>query len=190
MYDTPGFEDNETVDLTIKLIKDYKDVFNNFGKQIHLILYFLKGNDNTLIQKIDYKFIKFLFTLNIQIMFIETHSNIQKKKMEREFNDEVEKVKNAIITVLDGMKTNYNFDNFKDHFFTVNLVKDSNNSIFGISDFFNSVYNFFSMLSNQTLQKIKDIPLETKKKDVLKLIKDDFFLKLYYDYEKHFYNLL
>ena len=185
VYDTPGFEDNETVDLTIKLIKDYKDVFNNFGKQIHLILYFLKGNDNTLIQKIEYKFIKFLFSLNIQIMFIETHSNIQKEKMAKEFNDEVEKVKNIIITVLNGMKTKYNFDNFKEHFFTINLVKDSNNSIFGISYFFNSIYNYFSMKSNQTLQKIKDIPLETKKKNVLELIKDDFFLKLYYDYEKY-----
>jgi GTP-binding protein EngB required for normal cell division len=185
IFDTPGFEDEETVNLTINHIKNYKDVFYKFGKQIHLIIYFLKGNDNTLFQKIDYKFIKFLFSLNIHIMFIETHSNIEKEKMEREFNDEVEKVKNALLIILNNMKTNYNFDNFNNHFFTVNLVKNSNNSIFGISDFFNSIHNYFLMISNENLQTIKNIPLETKQKEVFKIIKNDCFLKLYYDYNNY-----
>ena len=185
IFDTPGFEDEETVNLTINHIKSYKDVFYKFGKQIHLIIYFLKGNDNTLFQKIDYKFIKFLFSLNIHIMFIETHSNIEKEKMEREFNDEVEKVKNALLIILNNMKTNYNFDNFNNHFFTVNLVKNSNNSIFGISYFFNSIHNYFLMISNENLQKIKNIPLETKPKEIFKIIKNDFFLKLYYDYNNY-----
>ena len=185
IFDTPGFEDEETVNLTINHIKNYKDVFYKFGKQIHLIIYFLKGNDNTLFQKIDYKFIKFLFSLKIHIMFIETHSNIEKEKMEREFNDEVEKVKNALLIILNNMKTNYNFDNFNNHFFTVNLVKNSNNSIFGISDFFNSIHNYFLMISNENLQKIKNIPLETKQKEVFKIIKNDCFLKLYYDYNNY-----
>lgn len=185
IFDTPGFEDEETVNLTINHIKSYKDVFYKFGKQIHLIIYFLKGNDNTLFQKIDYKFIKFLFSLNIHIMFIETHSNIEKEKMEREFNDEVEKVKNALLIILNNMKTNYNFDNFHNHFFTVNLVKNSNNSIFGISYFFNSIHNYFLMISNENLQTIKNIPLETKQKEVFKIIKNDCFLKLYYDYNNY-----
>ncbi len=185
IFDTPGFEDEETVNLTINHIKSYKDVFYKFGKQIHLIIYFLKGNDNTLFQKIEYKFIKFLFSLNIHIMFIETHSNIEKEKMEREFNDEVEKVKNALLIILNNMKTNYNFDNFNNHFFTVNLVKNSNNSIFGISYFFNSIHNYFLMISNENLQKIKNIPLETKPKEIFKIIKNDFFLKLYYDYNNY-----
>ena len=185
IYDTPGFEDEETVNITINHIKSYKDIFYKFGKQIHLIIYFLKGNDNTLFQKIDYKFIKFLFSLNIHIMFIETHSNIEKEKMEREFNDEVEKVKNALLIILNNMKTNYNFDNFNNHFFTVNLVKNSNNSIFGISYFFNSIHNYFLMISNENLQTIKNIPLETKQKEVFKIIKNDCFLKLYYDYNNY-----
>ena len=185
IFDTPGFEDEETVNLTINHIKSYKDVFYKFGKQIHLIIYFLKGNDNTLFQKIDYQFIKFLFSLNIHIMFIETHSNIEKEKMEREFNDEVEKVKNALLIILNNMKTNYNFDNFNNHFFTVNLVKNSNNSIFGISYFFNSIHNYFLMISNENLQTIKNIPLETKQKEVFKIIKNDCFLKLYYDYNNY-----
>ncbi len=145
----------------------------------------MKGNDNTLFQKIDYQFIKFLFSLNIHIMFIETHSNIEKEKMEREFNDEVEKVKNALLIILNNMKTNYNFDNFNNHFFTVNLVKNSYNSIFGISYFFNSIHNYFLMISNENLQTIKNIPLETKQKEVFKIIKNDCFLKLYYDYNNY-----
>ena len=185
IYDTPGFEDEETVNITINHIKEYKDVFYQFGKQIHLIFYFLKGNDNTLFQKIDYKFIQFLFSLNIELMFIETHSNIDKEKMKKEFDDEVEKIKNAITIILNGKKTKYNFNNLKNNFFPVNLVKNENNSIIGISYIFNSIYNYFYNKSYENLQKIKNISPQTKKNDLFKLIKDDYFLKLYSDYDNY-----
>ena len=185
LYDTPGFEDSNTVENIIELLKQNQNIFETFGKQIHLILFFFNQNDNTLISKMEYPFIKYLFGLNIKFIFIETHSKFKKDIMNKDFKDEVERLKNSIETSLNFYKIDYDLKNFIDDFFPVNLVYKDNLPIFGISSIFEYIYLYFYNQSNDTLELIKNIDLKINKKDLFDKIKKDTFLSLYSSYHDY-----
>ena len=83
IYDTPGFESQETVDNVIEKIKELNDEMNELKDHIHVFLYMLDSQETRMFQEIEYNILKYLSEQNnSKICYVFTHckNTIDKKE--------------------------------------------------------------------------------------------------------------
>ena len=140
-YDIPGFEDDKTIEkVNNKLIQTTNEMITDKDK-IHLILYFINYNDETIIYEMEKKIIETLKANNkdIRIIFIFTHSSIDpfqlqgKDKKSKKTLDHLKGVIKKCINIISSIfgesysyKTGYFQENslIQKHLIFVNLERD------------------------------------------------------------------
>ena len=160
IYDIPGFENNETIDkVNSKLIQISSEMNADIDK-IHLILYFINNQEETLIYEMEKKIIETLKQNNkdVRIIFVMTHSSIDPyifqtdkklklRKKEDFMKNRVKKIINIISSIF-GESYTYKTKYFKegsliqDNLIFVNLEIDNENDIkpFGFDKILKSIY--------------------------------------------------
>ena len=128
IYDSPGFEDEKTINIVNDKLREKTEEMNNDRDTIHLILYFINNKRETIFDKMENKIIETLKTNNkdIRIIFIMTHSTIDpcdiniKKKRKKLLLDKIEKIVNNI-------KSNFgDFYSYENNYFQKNSIKQEN----------------------------------------------------------------
>jgi predicted GTPase len=139
IYDIPGFEGKETIEIVNKkLIETTKEMYND-NDRIHLILYFINYNVETYFEKMEDTIINTLKKNNneVKIIFVLTHcpidpynkENLKKKKKKDALNDKINKFINLVGAIF-GKKYSIEENYFKkdsiiqENVILVNLVKD------------------------------------------------------------------
>lgn len=75
IYDTPGFESQETIDKVIEKIKELNDEMNELKDNVHVFLYMLDSRESRIFQEMEYNMLKYLSEqTNSKICYVFTHS--------------------------------------------------------------------------------------------------------------------
>ena len=69
LFDTPGFEDEETVKMVLNTLKQFKKDINNSKNHIDLILYYTKLNERTFL-KLEIELIETIINDNTKMLFV------------------------------------------------------------------------------------------------------------------------
>ena len=158
IYDIPGFENEETIDIVYKKLNE----MNNDKDKMHLLLYFINIQEETIFYTMEKKILDTIKqnNNNIKIIFILTHcltnpyssnfNNVNKKKRKK-IESNIEKIINAITN---NFGVNYSIESnyFKrdsinqDNLILVNLIDDYENDIeeFGFDKVMKSIYKALS----------------------------------------------
>ena len=138
IYDTPGFENDETVIKVRELLKNYNEILRDERKKINLILYFLPYTDR-LILDIEKPMLDYLFGLDCEIIFVIN-------KVEDDINEEnYLKYKENFESHIEE-----NYSEFREmiHYVPINLYPKYNkgilqNKAFGLDNLFEKIYKIF-----------------------------------------------
>ena len=163
IYDIPGFENEETIDIVYKKLNDKTNEMNNDKDKIHLLLYFINIQGETLFYEMEKKILDSIKENNnkIKIIFILTHcstnpynSNFNKinKHIKNLIESNIEKIIN---TITNNFGTNYSIENnyfkkdsiIQDNLILVNLIEDYENDVeeFGFDKVLESIYKTLSV---------------------------------------------
>ena len=158
IYDMPGFENEETTDIVNKKLNE----MNNDKDKIHLLLYFINIQEETIFYTMEKKILDTIKqnNNNIKIIFVLTHCltnpysssfNNTNKKKRKKIESNIEKIINAITN---NFGINYSIEsNFfkkdsiiQDNLILVNLIDDYENDIeeFGFDKVMSSIYKALS----------------------------------------------
>lgn len=133
-YDTPGFVNEDDIDLVEKLIIEKNNKETEEKNQIHFILYLINtGGERPFIPK-EFQFIQKLIKENMEIYFIATHA--QNEQNSKNY------VKATELTLKrEAKKSNiYDFRELANRIFPVELKEFDSYKKFGIKQFFNYLY--------------------------------------------------
>jgi GTP-binding protein EngB required for normal cell division len=204
IYDTIGFEGEESTSKIIKLLQRLNVELINCKQKIHLILYFIQGKIN--FEEHEYKVFNEIIKYKSHIIFIKTHSknNLPEtyqreknrlyenighlyKKNEQNLiqnnvsNKEIEKIKELYVNYL------LNYDKFE-NLILMNLRKDEDDSkIFGMDNLYKAIYNYLKDHIIR-IQDINNIEFDNNQNNpnnnnninpIYFIIKDNLFLKKY-----------
>ena len=160
-YDIPGFENDETINSVFKKLKDKTNEMNNDKDKIHLLLYFINFQEETLFYDMEKKILDIIKENNnkIKIIFILTHClinpyncdfNKKNKKTKKIIASKIEKIINIITN---NFGENYSIENnyfrkdsiIQDNLILVNLVEDYEREEFGFDKVMESIYEALSI---------------------------------------------
>ena len=199
IYDTPGFEDENSSNKTKDLLQTLNVELINCKQKIHLILYFIQ-NESTMFQKCEYEVFNQIVKYNAHIIFIQNKcddNNIKTYKKEKKIlyegiseifketktNLEMKKISQREINKLRDLYVKI-FLNKHENFILMNLRRKENNftqKIFGIDELKNAIYDFFkdNLINLNDIQKIKELFTNENSSPIYTLIKDNYFLHTY-----------
>ena len=204
IYDTIGFEGEESTSKIIKLLQRLNVELINCKQKIHLILYFIQGKIN--FEEHEYKVFNEIIKYKSHIIFIKTHSknnlpetyqreknrlyeNIRDLFKRNEQNLIKNKVSNKEIEKIKELYANYllNYDKFE-NLILMNLRKDEDDSkIFGMDNLYKAIYNYLKHHIIR-IQDINNIEFDNNQNNpnnnnninpIYFIIKDNLFLKKY-----------
>ena len=76
IYDIPGFENESTILNTVEKFKELNKEINKLRDQLHIILYFIKSNDERMFSEMEFKiFAQITEHEDVRIIFVLTHSS-------------------------------------------------------------------------------------------------------------------
>jgi len=153
IYDTPGFEDKETVDNVIKLLEDFNKKLIDARKKINLILYFFPYSDRSVFS-FETPLIKMLNDYNSKIIFVVnfvTHSieNNHYKRIHRIIEESLQKI---LPTNYEILISPINLYQQIDEDNETQIIKKE----FGVDILFKTIYNIYKPMIID-LDLIKDI---------------------------------
>ena len=177
IYDISGFEDETTIEIVNKKLKETTNEMNNDKDRVHLILYFMDYKPETTFYKMENKIIENLKNNNSQlrIIFIFTHCDIDpsnsklNKKTEALVKSKINKTINSITSLFGenySIKNNY-FEKdqlIQDNLVMRNLMKNyvTNIEEFGFDKIIISIYKtIVDGNSFEILKSIKEKLTET-----------------------------
>lgn len=158
IYDIPGFENEETINIVYKKLNE----INNDKDKIHLLLYFINIQEETIFYNMEKKILDTIKENNntIKTIFILTdcvtnpysnNFNNANKKKRKKIESNIEKIINAITN---EFGINYSVENnyfkkdsiIQDNLILVNLIDDYENDIeeFGFDKIMKSIYKALS----------------------------------------------
>ena len=151
IYDTPGFENEATVNKVRKLLQNYNEILRDERKKINLILYFLPYNDRIILE-MERKILDYLFELECEIIFIIN-------KVEDDIDDDnFLKYKENFKSYIEN-----NYYKYREmiHFIPINLYPKYRNGklenkAFGLDDLFNKIYEIFNKYKIE-MNKVENI---------------------------------
>ena len=159
IYDTPGFENEETVENVRKLLNQYNKILYDARKKINLILYFFIYNERS-VMSMEVPLLKELIKYDAEIIFVMNFvtDSIEKSNYKRIYDI----YKNSLTNIYKDVK------DFDIKIIPINIypkLDDDAEEIiikrpaFGIDVLFNTVYNIFKPLivDIKELDKIKDV---------------------------------
>ena len=176
IYDTTGFEDEESTENIIKLLQSLEVELVNCKQKIHLVLYFLTGKTN--FHKNEFKVFNQIVKYNAHIIFIKTScENDSKEKYEEEkkkLYDNISKIFKKIEKDLKSKKTpQKEINDLRDlyakiklsqteNLILVNLRRNKDNwsqKIFGMPNIYKAIYNYFKphIIHIEDISKIEDL---------------------------------
>lgn len=173
--DSPGFEDEATVENIIKLIENIEENMKTCKEHIDCIIYLTKNNERTFFE-IEKKIIKFLAKKNIEIIFcINTHGI---KENSDEYWKKEESYKDSLETILNEEEGNISEEKIEkilDNMIFINLVPKNDTKAYGLEKLFKKLYE------NLKNKKINIEQLENNKnlKDFLEAIQKYSLLKIF-----------
>ena len=173
IIESPGFENEETVEYIIKLIKKTEE--NNYKEHIDCIIYLTKSDERTFLE-IEKKIIKFLAKKDVEIIFcINTHGI---KEDSDEYFEKQETFKDSLETILneeEGSVSKDKIEKILDNMVFINLLPKNDTKAYGLEKFFGKLYE------NMEDKKINIEQLENKKnlKDFLDAIQKYSLLGLF-----------
>ena len=154
LYDTPGFEDDDTVDMVFKAINTFEESVSESKNHLDLILYFSKVDERT-IYNCEKRLLINLINKKKKIIFvINDHGNLDKKKKERYIG----LWKTSLTQIVNEQKNNeksnekIDLDNLFNNILIVKLrqsieeVDDNEYKIrqcYGLDELFKKIYNMF-----------------------------------------------
>lgn len=157
IYDTPGFENEETVIKVRELLKNYNEILRDERKKINLILYFLPYTDR-LILDIEKPMLDYLCGLDCEIIFVIN-------KVDDDLNeDNYLKYKENFENHIED-----NYSQYREmiHYVPINLYPKYNkgklqNKAFGLDNLFEKIYKIFlkykiDMKDVENISTIKDL---------------------------------
>jgi GTP-binding protein EngB required for normal cell division len=157
IYDTPGFENEETVENVRKLLNQYNKILYDARKKINLILYFFIYNERS-VMSMEVPLLKELIKYDAEIIFVMNFvtDSIEKSNYKRIYDI----YKNSLTNIYKDVK------DFDIKIIPINIypkLDDDAEEIiikrpaFGIDVLFNTVYNIFKPLivDIKELDKIK-----------------------------------
>ena len=154
IYDTPGFENKETVMKVKELLEKYNKILKDERKKINLILYFLPYNDRIILE-MEKIILNYIVHLDCEIIFV-----INKVKDDIESDDflkYMENFKDVINNSYESM--------IKINVIPVNLYPTYKNGkvvnkAFGLDKLFNKIYQIFKdeIIDMKEIDKITSVP--------------------------------
>ena len=153
IYDTPGFEDKETVENVIRLLEDFNKKLLDARKKINLILYFFPYSERSVLN-FEIPLIKKLNEYNSKIIFIINFvtESIQKahyKRINKIFEDSLKKILPIDYEILINPINLY--EQIDDEYETPIIKKE-----FGLDVLFQTIYNIYKPMIID-IKPIKDI---------------------------------
>ena len=153
IYDTPGFEDKETVENVIRLLEDFNKKLLDARKKINLILYFFPYSERSVLN-FEIPLIKKLNEYNSKIIFIINFvtESIQKahyKRINKIFEDSLKKILPIDYEILINPINLY--EQIDDEYETPIIKKE-----FGLDVLFQTIYNIYKPMIID-IKHIKDI---------------------------------
>ena len=172
VYDIPGFEDENTVEMVYNKLKETKEEMNNDRDRIHIILYFINYSGETLFYELENKIINVIKenNTNIKIIFVLTHCKTNPYVLNKG-KGAINKLKKNIEKIINNISSNFGNQystetNYfqkdsiiQDNLVLANFVKDVENDIpeFGFDKIINSIYNILTNQNNsKILQEIRE----------------------------------
>ena len=148
IYDTPGFENNESVRNVVEAIKRQNKDFKTMKQSIHLIIYIIRYGERTFLE-FEKPVLSQLADFNSKILFIVTKSpyKIEDEEFEEfqdtlcnDIQDMFKEVNKDIITKLFGE----NFCDLMKSIIPINSKKEKkDNEEFGLDTLFEKCYDLF-----------------------------------------------
>ena len=176
IYDTEGFEDNESTEHVIKLLQSLEVELVNCKQKIHLVLYFLTGKTN--FHKNEYQVFNQIIKYNTHIIFIKTQcendSNERYKVEKRKLYDNISQIFKTIEKGLKSKNISQKkindlrdlYANIKlsetENLILVNLRRNKNDwsqKIFGMKKIYEAIYAYFKehIIKIENIKKIEDL---------------------------------
>ena len=158
IYDIPGFEGKETIEIVNKKLVETTKEMNNDGDRAHLILYFINYEEETVFYDMEETIINTLKENNseIRIIFVLTHCiNNPYEKISKKKLDAIKlKIENKINIIGSHLGKAYSFESgyfkkdslIQDNLILVNLLKnyETDKEEFGFEDVIRSIYKTFA----------------------------------------------
>ena len=148
IYDTPGFENNETVKNVIEAIKKQNKDFKTMKQSIHLILYLVGYGERTFLE-FEKSVLSQLSNYNSKMLFIITKSpfkigDAQFEEYQDTLCDDIKDMFKGIDKKVNDKLFGDNFCNLMDCIFPVNSKKEKKeDEEFGLDTLFEKCYSLF-----------------------------------------------
>ena len=151
ILDVPGFENEETVQNTLKQFETFRDKLNKLKDSIHIILYFLNYSEERSFMKLEYKIFEEISKHeSAQLIYVITHSRSKnpssrtKQKILDRINSGIQGITRNKLTPnkIERFKASENnvvFVNFYDYYDDEELKIES----FGKKELFKKIHDFF-----------------------------------------------
>ena len=136
LYDTPGFNSRNDIDLTIKNIDNKIKQITDDKDQIHGIFYVINSNSSRTLDEGEILLIKFILKNEIPLFFLLNYSNyIEIKNKKRN---------NYLESLVEVLENDFPKSNISKNIYQINLKYDYNgNIVFGLDKLFHDLYNFY-----------------------------------------------
>jgi GTPase Era involved in 16S rRNA processing len=154
IYDLPGFENERTVNNTIKQLKYLNDEIRQLQDQIHIFLYFIKSTDERMFSEMEFAIFEQIYKHHDSfVIYVLTHSSekTDKKEIYDMINTGIRGVLDFQIKKLEEFyqKDSEYFQNIylkmvatNDNCVFVNFHETEKSPLYGISDFFNIIATY------------------------------------------------
>ena len=175
VLDIPGFEDEKTVEETVKKLRECGKEINRLKENLHIILYFLNFADKGTFMNLESQILKEIIKFKkSKIIYVITHSkpnlsdNIKKRKI-RNINQGIQNIKET-----NNIKENFGMLEATDNNTVfVNFHKDYESNIepFGTKELFKKIYEFF-IKSDDFIKSFNNFEPDVIEKNAMKLRKE------------------
>ena len=148
IYDTPGFENNETVNNVIEAIKKQNKDFKNMKQSIHLILYLVRYGERTFLD-FEKPVLSQLADFNAKMLFIVTKSpykinDDQFEEYQDTLTEDIEEMFKDVNTNIINKLFGEQFCDLMKSVFPVNSKKEKkDDEEFGLDTLFDKCYETF-----------------------------------------------
>ena len=119
IYDTPGFEDEHTVEMVQKTIEKFEQDIKDSKDHLDLILYFNRLNERALLQR-EIELLKNLFEQNQKMIFV---LNVHDKKTLNERRRLIDIFKGSIKQILGLIKRQINMKDIFDNIIEISILQ-------------------------------------------------------------------
>ena len=198
IYDTPGFEDDDTVKIVRKTLENFEDNMKITKDHLDLILYFCELKNRNFLN-LEMELIKNLIKNNKRIIFVlNDFKNNKKKEINKLTETMKDSLKKIITSISQNERENIDQNEILNNIVVINLrqslfeYEDENEEIkvvlkqcYGMDTLFKKIYDLFSndkisIYQIQNADNVKELQEEIKKYKLLNFIRkiEDMYISI------------